>query len=868
LLYKAISKKEDDDKLTGSQKKLKDDWEEYKESVLKKEYNTYKEEHPNSKLTFEEYKKKVAKGEIDTDAQGFAEYNDDQNKTGLAKFGASIKSGWKKLWGKGGDSESKSDAKVSKEASKKSTTGGKGGFGIPFYSQKDPRWAGMEYEQGGRGPETMADAGCGPAAFAMAASGSGLNIDPMDAAKTMQRIGARDETGTNWYGIGKAANEYGINSTMERNPSSGFIDSQLNAGKPVVLSGRSSGNTNATPYTSQGHYVVATGKDSSGNYIINDPNSMDGMGRVYNKNAIVNETGAAWGFGGRGPSAGLMLMNNVFTPKLPTTTSTVPSILANTPQNQGVIVKDSSGNTLTGMTTDSGYTNRQKWVGICQAVKRSLAAKKLGYSQSNWTNVTLDGKTISVRTDCSGYVAACLKFYGVLGDKTNITSSLTTDSNNSTMKSTGFTSRAFTSWNDLNPGDIISKSGHVEIFAYNDGSKHYVYNCGSDSSCNSSVPTGSSYKSYTTVWSPGSPGANIVSVPADGSVTETYDGSATASNNSGGNFLTKIGTGLTELVNRSITGITTGNWNNDWSGVFSDNTSGTTGDSGTTDNSDAAASGNATARKGETVTLPSNLGTSNTFMGWQMITSKTSKQYKLREAAGQNFDSNGYGKINGRYTVATTNTFGQVGDYIDINRSDGSVLKGIIADIKSQGDPGCNKWGHDNGKTVVEFVVDKDKWYRSVKGTKAGYNIISTTNPGKNRNSVTSITNQGSYFSGAGGKGGYGPTQSSIQTFKPNGINRPEHKLISSKYEVRSTHELNEVIHYLSQILAVLGESSDKLNALNALKNLSQNGGNFVNKTTNVVQNGGNTTTPETTQNTQSKSKKYAIAEQIARGGL
>lgn len=876
LLYKAISKKEDDDKLTGSQKKLKDDWEKYKEDVLKKEYQNYKEEHPNSKLSFEDYKKKVAKGEIDTEAQGFAEYNDEQNKTGLAKFGASIKSGWKKLWGKGRDSKSKSDAKVSKEASKKSTTGGKGGFGIPFYSQKDPRWAGMEYEQGGRGPETMADAGCGPAAFAMAASGSGLNIDPMDAAKTMQRIGARDETGTNWYGIGKAANEYGINSTMERNPSSGFIDSQLNAGKPVVLSGRSSGNTNATPYTSQGHYVVATGKDSSGNYIINDPNSMDGMGRIYNKNAIVNETGAAWGFGGRGPSAGLMLMNNVFTPKLPTTTSTIPSILANTPQNQGVIVKDSSGNTLTGMTTDSGYTNRQKWVGICQAVKRSLAAKKLGYSQSNWTNVTLDGKTISVRTDCSGYVAACLKFYGVLGDKTNITSSLTTDSNNSTMKSTGFTSRAFTSWNDLNPGDIISKSGHVEIFAYNDGSKHYVYNCGSDSSCNSSVPTGSSYKSYTTVWSPGAPGANIVSVPADGSVTETYDGSATASNNSGGNFLTKLGTGLSELVNRTITGITTGNWNNDWSGVFSDNSSGTTGDS-------TVGSGAVTSDPASESTLwklfkdkglsnagaaglmgnlhaESGLNTQNLQNSYEKSLGMDDKSYttKVDNGSYTNFvkDKAGYGLAQWTYhsrKQGLLNKANSMGKSI----GDASVQTSYLFD-ELQGYPDLL----NHLKTTSSYVTASDRFMTEFERPKDQSQKAKEKRQGFSKTYYDRYSN-----SGAGGKGGYGPTTSSVQTFKSNGVNRPETRFIS-RYENRNTQELNEVIHYLSQILAVLGESSDKLNALNALKNLSQNGGNFVNKTTNVVQNGGNTTTPETTQNTQSKSKKYAIAEQIARGGL
>ena len=37
----------------------------------------------------------------------------------------------------------------------------------------------------------------------------------------------------------------------------------------------------------------------------------------------------------------------------------------------------------------------------------------------------------------------------------------------------------------------------------------------------------------------------------------------------------------------------------------------------------------------------------------------------MKEAAGMNFDSEGFGKIDGRYVVATTTTFGKVGDYVD-----------------------------------------------------------------------------------------------------------------------------------------------------------------------------------------------------------
>lgn len=151
-------------------------------------------------------------------------------------------------------------------------------------------------------------------------------------------------------------------------------------------------------------------------------------------------------------------------------------------------------------------------------------------------------------------------------------------------------------------------------------------------------------------------------------------------------------------------------------------------------------------RKGNVINLPSGLGTSNTFMAWQMVTSKNSPQYKLRSIAGQKFNYYGYGIIDGRYAVATTSTYGEVGDYIDILRSDGSVLKAVIADIKNQNDYGCNKWGHNNGDVVIEFIVDFDMWYERSNGALSGYKILTSTEPGNNNNPVVSITNMGKYL--------------------------------------------------------------------------------------------------------------------------
>lgn len=146
--------------------------------------------------------------------------------------------------------------------------------------------------------------------------------------------------------------------------------------------------------------------------------------------------------------------------------------------------------------------------------------------------------------------------------------------------------------------------------------------------------------------------------------------------------------------------------------------------------------------EGVTVTLPSGLGSVHSYMGWQCITATSSNQYKLREAAGMNFDEEGFAKIGDRYVVAVTTTFGNVGDYIDVYQEDGTVIKCIIGDIKNQNDAGCTVWGHNNGQCVVEFVVNKNMWYGNSMHASPG---TATCHPEWNQN-ITKIVNKGNYF--------------------------------------------------------------------------------------------------------------------------
>lgn len=129
---------------------------------------------------------------------------------------------------------------------------------------------------------------------------------------------------------------------------------------------------------------------------------------------------------------------------------------------------------------------------------------------------------------------------------------------------------------------------------------------------------------------------------------------------------------------------------------------------------------------GETIKIPTGLGSVHTYMGWQKITSVSSTQYVLRDKAGMNFDEEGFGKINNRYVIACTTTFGNVGDYVDFYQEDGTIIPCIIGDVKNQNDSGCNKWGHEDGHCIIEFVVDTETWYYPTYHTNPGTSRISS----------------------------------------------------------------------------------------------------------------------------------------------
>jgi len=430
--------------------------------------------------------------------------------------------------------------------------GGKGeeGYlnGMPYYSQNDPRYKNKPYRiTGGFGGDgaTIGDAGCGPTAMAMVASqATGKPYDPITMAKMSEAGGYSTSAGTTPGYFSAAGNALGI-PNAQLNPSQESLVGSLENGNSVILQGARGGATNS-PYTSEGHYVTATGIDANNNVIINDPRGREYSG-AYRMDDVLNDTTGMWAFGSNGGygSPRRHGFRAIFGGKGPVSTATVV--------NDGGSVSKTKVNKIT-EAKNSVKTEAQKeaedyekWLSIVRAVKEAIAAQKPGYSQTRYIKITVGGRTISARTDCSGYVQSCLKYYGVMKENTNISSANVRNPNDATMKATGFTPFAFPGYDKLREGDILGRSGHTEIFAYIRDGKTYVYNCGDDASTNSAIPT-SAGGAHETVWRLGKAGEDALSeFGVDGSTTASaaYDSGSSYSSSS---TSTSTGTGIAGLL--------------------------------------------------------------------------------------------------------------------------------------------------------------------------------------------------------------------------------------------------------------------------------------------------------------------------------
>ena len=222
---------------------------------------------------------------------------------------------------------------------------------------------------------------------------------------------------------------------------------------------------------------------------------------------------------------------------------------------------------------------KKSWLEVVAACKKSIGNQKKGYSQSGYIDVTVDGKTINTRRDCSGFVSVCLSFY--TGKKLLTSSSgFSSDSNVAKyMTNAGFSKMDWPGWSGTQAGDIYVVNGHVEICAKS-GTKD-VYNCGSNDSNNNPGVTKSGHNSYTYIWRPGNPGTGG-QILSTGSAVSSDGGANTTDSSSGENIFSKLSSGFSNIWSAATNGILTNNANVDLANAWKGTDSGTsTTDSGT-----------------------------------------------------------------------------------------------------------------------------------------------------------------------------------------------------------------------------------------------------------------------------------------------
>ena len=170
---------------------------------------------------------------------------------------------------------------------------------FPYYSQLDGRWGRDKLTN----KTTIGRSGCGPTSAAMVLTHlTGQYITP----DTMARLGEQHLPGYTTYGyFPDIANKFKLSyNEIGPNDNQGLA-SQLRSGRPVILSGFDPSNSGSSPFTDEGHIVVATGMN--GNLVeINDPRGPAYSGS-YDLNDIMRGLKRGFVYGATGETAKLQL---------------------------------------------------------------------------------------------------------------------------------------------------------------------------------------------------------------------------------------------------------------------------------------------------------------------------------------------------------------------------------------------------------------------------------------------------------------------------------------------------------------------------------------------------------------------------------
>ena len=125
-----------------------------------------------------------------------------------------------------------------------------------------------------------------------------------------------------------------------------------------------------------------------------------------------------------------------------------------------------------------------KWISIIKEVRKQFAEKSGHYDQSGTVKVTINGDTQTCRTDCSGFVSACMYYYGAIKANQHPSSIWRYKEGHSalfSMEDTIFKYYAWPgSWDKVHVGDIMANDEHTQIYAGMKNGKPTAWSYGSD----------------------------------------------------------------------------------------------------------------------------------------------------------------------------------------------------------------------------------------------------------------------------------------------------------------------------------------------------------------------------------------------------
>jgi hypothetical protein len=159
-----------------------------------------------------------------------------------------------------------------------------------------------------------------------------------------------------------------------------------------------------------------------------------------------------------------------------------------------------------------------------------------------------------------------------------------------------------------------------------------------------------------------------------------------------------------------------------------------------------AFSGSTNEVTGKTIQVPND-----GYIGSQMVIEKYSsvnalehstRQWKILEASGRHFDSDGFLRVDGRYALALSCKFGRPGDKVKVEFRNGQTFLGLFVDSKNNPSEVeyKNTWGHLDGKQTLEFIVKDSEFIISEGVYKKD---VAQCHPEWANTTVKQITNQG-----------------------------------------------------------------------------------------------------------------------------